>query len=638
MCGIAGIVAHEPQLEKRVHSMADAISHRGPDDFGLKVWTDHGVALAHRRLAIIDLSPAGHNPMSNEDGAVWIVFNGEIYNFQDLRAELERAGHRFRSHTDTEVILHAYEEWGDEHVQRLRGMFAYAIYDRRPHPAAASTPSNQRCRILLVRDRIGIKPLFYYLNDGLFLFGSELKALLAHPGVDHTLDRSALFDYLTYLYIPAPKTAYRHIRKLPPASMLVWENGEIRHTQYWDVPLHTPLPIHSTGEAVEAITPTLAEAVRIHLCSDVPLGVFLSGGLDSSTVTALMAQTSSGPVRTFSIGFDVREHSELEYARLVADHYQTLHHERTVGVDSIQEMVPRAVWMYDEPYADGSALPTYVVSAITAEQVKVVLSGDGGDEIFAGYRWYTAWLRRQFLRHMALSLPRSVQDTIDTIWPAGRLGRGLLRDLTTEELQRYARRIELFSPSEKRRLFPPAWQREFADYDDYWYFRQYWRPELDPLTRVQYLDLKTYLPDDILTKVDRASMAVSLEVRPPLLDHILVEQVFAVPVQFRAPQGQRKYLLKQIARNLLPNAVIDRPKKGFSSPWTVWFRKERAWVQDRLFTQPWLLRPDAVNRENLFANGPRIWGLLVFQQWLHQVAPITSAVSERSLEGASIGY
>jgi asparagine synthase (glutamine-hydrolysing) len=616
MCGIAGIIQGEHLNPSVLRAMTEAIAHRGPDDVGLQIWSEHGVGLGHRRLSIIDLSPAGHNPMSNEDGTVWIVFNGEIYNFWDLRQELERAGHIFRSNTDTEVILHAYEEWGDAHMHRLRGMFAYALYDRRQTTETRKTKGN--FRLLLVRDRLGIKPLFYSWHNKTFLFASEIKAILAYPGLDCTVDRSALFDYLTYLYVPAPKTAYLHIRKLLPGHYLVFTEERIAVQQYWDVPLHQPSPVSTLDAAVELVRHTLEDAVRLHMISDVPVGVFLSGGLDSSTVTALMTRVTTKPPQTFSIGFDVTEHSETQYAGLVADYYQTRHNETIVAGDSVESMLPHMVRMYDEPYADNSATPTYRVASLAREEVKVVLSGDGGDEVFAGYNWYSTWLARRYIDRIPLPLRRHVLSAVAWRWPRKWRGRSLLSDLAASSLERYARPIELFTPAEKRQLLTPEWAKEFAEYDDYWYFRHYWHEALDPVTRIQYLDLKTYLPDDILTKVDRASMAVSLEVRPPLLDHVLVEQLFSLPATWRMLHGQKKYLLKRAVQDLLPDAIVNRAKKGFSTPLTPWMYARQDWVQQRLKDNIGLgvLRESVGDMPWLFERGAKVWGLLILQEWL----------------------
>jgi asparagine synthase (glutamine-hydrolysing) len=616
MCGIAGLVRGGASDEAAVGRMNDALMHRGPDDAGLRSWPDHGVTMGQRRLSIIDLSPLGRNPMANEDGSVWIVYNGEVYNFQALRRELEQLGHTFRSHCDTEVVLHAYEEWGDDHVHRLRGMFAYAIYDRRP-----GRSSGGRFRLLLVRDRLGIKPLFYYARPGCFAFASEIKGLLACDGVDREIDWTALYDFLTYLYIPAPKTAYAHIRKLPPAHLLVLDERGVTVREYWTLRTGGVTPALTPEDGARLVGETLERVVRDHLVSDVPLGVLLSGGVDSSAVTALASGAASPALRTFSAGFDVEEHSELEYAGLVAAHCRTRHTERVVGRESLDRMLPRVLGLYDEPFADTSAIPTYYITAAAGEHVKVLLSGDGGDEVFAGYNWYSAWLRRQGFDRIPLAPWRERLRPLADWWPQGRRGKGILGDLSRSGLGRYAALMELFSPGQKRGLLSASRAREFEEYDDYWYFRQFWREDLEPLARMQYLDLKTFLPDDILTKVDRASMASSVEVRPPLLDHELVELVFNMPSSWHVRGGEQKWLLKRATEGRLPSAVISRGKKGFSVPMTPWIAESGAWVNQELaetsrLTDGAWLTPELPGRVGRFPRGAQVWGLLVLQRWL----------------------
>ncbi len=630
MCGIVGLVREAGSDEATVSRMSEAVRHRGPDDSAIRTWPDHGVTLGHRRLSIIDLSPLGRNPMANESGDIWIVYNGEIYNFQALRRELEGLGHTFRSHTDTEVVLHAYEQWGDDHVHRLRGMFAYAIYDRRPRPGPA------RFRLLLVRDRLGIKPLVYYHRPDCFCFASEIKGVLACDGIDRAIDWSALYDFLTYLYVPAPKTAYLHVRKLPPGHQLVLDERGITVREYW-----TLRPGHTSGaetpaEGVHLVAETLGRVVHDHLVSDVPLGVLLSGGVDSSAITALASGMVKPALRTFSAGFDVQEHSELEYAAAVAAHCGTRHTERVVGHESLDRMLPRVLAMYDEPFADTSAIPTYYITAAAGREVKVLLAGDGGDELFAGYTWYATWLaHRRFDRLPGLA-PRARLGALADWWPPGRPGKGLLTDLSRSPLGRYAALMELFSPHQKRALLWPDQAEEFAEYDDYWYYRQHWREDLDPLTRLQYLDLKTFLPDDILTKVDRASMASSVEVRPPLLDHELVEQVFGMPAAWNVRNGERKWMLKRAVEARLPSAVLHRTKKGFSAPMTPWIAAERAWVEQELAASARLaaggwLAPDLADRVGTYRRGAQVWGLLLLQRWL------ATETGGASVAGAGVG-
>jgi asparagine synthase (glutamine-hydrolysing) len=616
MCGIVGLVRGSATDEVAAERMNQALAHRGPDDAGIRNWSDHGVTLGQRRLSIIDLSPLGRNPMANEDGSVWIVYNGEIYNFQALRRELEGLGHTFRSHSDTEVVLHAYEQWGDDHVHRLRGMFAYALYDRR-----RSSDSSSPFRLLLVRDRLGIKPLFYYSRPGSFAFASEIKGILACDDIDRTVDWTALFDFLTYLYVPAPKTAYTHIRKLPPAHYLVFDGRSVSVREYWSLRIAGSGGGGKDGFDPRALGSTLEEVVRLHLVSDVPVGVLLSGGIDSSAITALSSRAAALPLQTFSMGFDVAEHSELPYADLVAQHCRTRHTSRVVGRESLDRMLPRVIRMYDEPFADTSAIPTFQVVAAASPHVKVLLSGDGGDELFAGYTWYRTWLARQGIDRLPLAGRREMLSPLADWWRAGWRGKGFLTDLSRSAVGRYAFLMELFNPRQKRALLSPRWAREFEDYDDYWYFKQFWREDLDPLTRLQYLDLKTFLPDDILTKVDRASMASSVEVRPPLLDHELVEQVFAMPSSWRLHQGEQKWLLKRAMQDYLPAAVLERDKKGFSAPMTPWIGAAHAWVQaelgesSRITEGSWLV-PDLAGRVGRFPRGAQVWGLLVLQRWL----------------------
>lgn len=616
MCGIAGIVDPEGASRDTLGRMCDALAHRGPDDADLCVWEDQGVGLGHRRLSIIDLSPAGRNPMGNEDGTVWVVHNGEIYNYRELRRELEAAGHRFRSNSDTEVIVHAYEQWGEDHVERLRGMFAYALYDRR----AASMGGASMPRVLLVRDRLGIKPLFYSWDDRRLLFASEPKAIFAVPGFDRTPDRSALADFLTYLYVPTPKTAYARIRKVSPGEILVFDGSRLEGRRYWDVkPDASPAQI-GVAEAASCVRELLEDSVRAHLVSDVPVGLFLSGGIDSSTIAALATSVSDDALRAYSIGFDVAEHSETKFARLVAARFDLGYREWVVGVGSVREALDRVGDAYDEPFGDGSAVPTMRVSELASDEGKVVLSGDGGDELFGGYGWYRRWSFRQKVGFVPLALRRGVFGPLAKL--AGSRSRRWLSDLALDPFRQYARLLELFSPEEKRGLLGPSLQDELEGYDDYWHFRRYWREELDPLTRMQYLDLKTYLPDDILTKVDRASMAVGLEVRPPFLDHRLVEAVFALPASVRLPGGEPKGLLKRAMGPVLPKEVVERPKKGFSAPWDVWMGELDRWasgyLRDGAAVQAGILRPEPLSSLDGYGRGARTWSLLLLERWCRE--------------------
>jgi asparagine synthase (glutamine-hydrolysing) len=603
MCGIVGVVDPDA-VDGSVEAMCASLAHRGPDDAGVRSWADHGVTLGHRRLSIIDLSPAGRNPMPNEDGSVWVVHNGEIYNHAELRRELERLGHRFRSSCDTEVIVHAYEEWDDDHVHRLRGMFAYAIYDRRP----------DRARVVLFRDRLGIKPLHYAVDGERFAFASELKAFAPLAWVDRRPDVQALAEYLTYQYVPSPATAFLGVRKLEPGHLLRFERGRLELERYWDV--STDRDSTDADAAVERIRHLLADAVDDHLVADVPIGVLLSGGIDSSAVAAEAARATEEATSAYSIGFDVAEHSEIVAAAQVASHLGIRHITATVGVDDVRHVLDAQTSLHDEPFADGSTVPTRRLAELAREEVKVALSGDGGDEVFAGYRWYARWLQGRRALRLPAAIRRLAVAPFGLVPGEGRVAR--LTSLGGDELTWYASLIELFPPERKARVLAPELVRHLAGTDPYRHLRRFWRPDLDPLTRVQYLDLKTYLPDDILTKVDRSSMAVGLEVRPPLLDHRLVEGVFSTPASIRVDGGP-KGLLKRAVGPRLPRGILDRPKKGFSAPWGSWLPRFQSWADDELrdgaAVQAGILAPDAVDGVGDRSAGARTWSLLVLERW-----------------------
>jgi asparagine synthase (glutamine-hydrolysing) len=580
MCGLVGLVSlgGDPIDELALDRASHAVAHRGPDDAGVWLAPDRRAGLAHRRLAILDVSAAGHQPFAgpgpgagagpgsgaDADDALQLVFNGEIYNFLELRAELVGLGHAFRSRSDTEVVLHAYQAWGPACVRRFRGMFAFAVWD------------GPRRQLFLARDRLGIKPLYLYRDEGRVAFASELKALEAIPGLDLGVDETALYDFLTYLYVPTPKTPYARVRKLPAAHTMtvdVGAGGRETLDAYWDVDFAER--DRGTGRADPAeLRDRLADAVRAHLVSDVPVGSLLSGGVDSSCVTVLAQREQRGtPLHTFSVGFDVEHHSETAFARRVAELVGSEHTEETVALSDAERLLPRLGAIYDEPFGDSSAIPTFIVSQVARRRVKVALSGDGGDEVFGGYGWYARHRRRARFAIvpdvLRAHLPALLEDT-----PLMRL-RGIptIVDGLRPDLERHIAIMGGFTRAQKRRILPADKLRRFRDYDDAWHFRRYWRPELDLMSRLQYLDMKTYLPDDILTKVDRASMAVSLEVRPPLLDHQLVEYVAALPAEVRTPKGALKHMLKQVLVDLLPRDLLERPKKGFSVPLADWIAR-----------------------------------------------------------------
>lgn len=616
MCGICGVWAApgtDTIRDADLRRMTDAIAHRGPDAEGRHIDEAHGVALGFRRLSIIDLSPAGHQPMTNEDRTLWLVFNGEVYNFADLRRDLEARGHRFSSRADSETVLHGYEEWGDEVVHRLEGMFAFALWDSR------------RVRLLLARDRIGIKPLCYAWSDGRLVFGSELKAVLAAPGADRTIDRDALYDYLTYNYIPAPRTAYRAIRKLPAGHRLVIDSDRsLTIEPYWDV---TPSasPPSSEDEVVEQIGLELRRAVRSHLVADVPVGVFLSGGMDSSTIAVEMAAAQSEPVRSFCIGFDDAPVDERIYARAVAEQIGAVHYEEAVSWPQARQQLEDVVRVYDEPFADSSSVPTMAVSQLARQHVTVALSGEGGDEVFAGYDTYRTWVRYE---QTAQTLPALLHRPLAAIgrgWPVAR-GQGLARQLsalTRGSLERFGALMEWIAPDERRRLVPGAGGRAQDHRDDYWSLRRYWRDDVDAITRLQYVDIKTFLADGLLVKVDRASMAVSLEARVPMLDHRLVERLFDIPGAIRFRNGQTKYLQRRTMAGRLPAATLTRPKVGFTPPLHRWLSPANCgWARDMLArgaaVELGLLTPDPLaqlSAQPAYLWASKVWVLLVLETW-----------------------
>jgi len=640
MCGICGWFRPEPAVttdgdRRLLEAMTRTLVHRGPDDEGFYI--DDQAALGFRRLSIIDLT-GGRQPMTNEDGSVWVVFNGEIYNFRELRRELEAAGHVFRTRSDTEVIVHGYEAWGVDVVGRLRGMFGIALWDRR------------RRQALLARDPIGIKPLFYtVLRDGRLLFGSELKALLAHPDVERRLNPTALDAYLTLEYVPAPATLLDGIFKLPAGHRLLYRDGHCQLQCFWDVPAETDVGSdRRLPECLAELRARLRDAVQSHTVSDVPVGTFLSGGMDSSTVVAMLhdGAAPAEPVRTFSIGFDDPSYDELPYARLVAARYRTLHTEAVLSYD-IVTTVERLLDFLDEPLADFSIFPTYLVSKTAREHVKVILSGDGGDEVFAGYDWYVAWQVHRPLAWIPYAVRRWAGRQL-TRWLAPapqkkglvnrlrRFGEGLQH----EDAWGHVRWLLFLNRAQKADLYAPDLRAALRDGDFTVLMAPYldrarsWR---DPINAALYIDLKTYLAEDILTKVDRMSMAVSLETRVPLLDSRLVEWVFRLPGRWKLRGWTTKWILKEAMRPYLPPEVLRREKQGFSIPMKNWLRRElRSLLLDSLnpaaFRSHGLFRWPTVERwirEHLdfrADHAHRLWALLLFQVW-----------SDRVLSGRPVG-
>lgn len=567
MCGIAGMVQTRPDGALNpvvIHRMCEAIVHRGPDDEG--IFVKGGVGLGMRRLSIIDLS-GGHQPVFNEDKSVWVVFNGEIYNFPQLRADLEKRGHHFYTHTDTEVIVHLYEDLGADCVQKLRGMFAFALYDER------------RSKLLVARDRLGKKPLHYALAGNQFLFGSEIKSLLAvAPELASSIDCEALLQYMYFGYILDPNTAFLPIQKLPPGYLLELEGGRIQVRQYWDLPQYGTHQLRSEEEGLEELEARLAEAVRIRLISDVPLGALLSGGTDSSTVVALMARASSKPVKTFSIAFGHDDFNEARYARVVAERFGTDHHELVVE-PNILETVETLTRSLEEPFGDSSMLPTYYVSCMARKHVTVALSGDGGDEVFAGYDRYAINLRRNKLQRMPPWAGRLYRERVYPWLPKNMRGRRLSYAMSLPWRERYVDSVA-FLPLFEREI--PLLSKEFRENlrtgatpesAMYAYFDQ--APAKDPVDQLLYVDTKTYLAGDILTKVDLMSMATSLEVRVPILDHVFVEWATGLPIEWKLRGKQQKYLLRKLAERVgVPREALHRPKQGFAMPLVHWIRHE----------------------------------------------------------------
>jgi asparagine synthase (glutamine-hydrolysing) len=540
--------------------MCGVMVHRGPDEEG--IYLGEGVALGMRRLSIIDLA-GGQQPVSNEDGSVWIVFNGEIYNYRELRRELERNGHVFRTSSDTETIVHLYEDLGPRCVERLRGMFGFAIWDERKR------------QLLLARDRLGIKPLYYAETKDGIVFASELKPILQLPEIDRSVNWEAAGHLFTFLATPSSQSIVDGVSKLEPARVAVATRGcALRVERYWDVEFR-PDEHATEDELVERLREQLTDAVTAHQVSDVPVGAFLSGGIDSSAIVAMMAKPAAGRLKTFSIGFAESSYDELRYARQVAAAFGTEHYDLVLRPDVVQ-IVQDLTWYLDEPFGDTSAIPTYMVSKLASEHVKVVLSGDGGDEIFAGYDKYVVERRERRYDRVPKAL-RAVAGVVGSVMPEGMRGRRFLRHLALEGSRRYLDASAMFRPDDMRKLFQNGAFEQLSRHDP-------WSDSLaslrlngdDWLSAVQYRDLHTYLPLDILTKVDRMTMAHSLEARPPLLDHRLVEFAATIPARFRLRDGTTKYLFKRAMRGILPDSIIDRPKHGFAVPLSRWFRGELA--------------------------------------------------------------
>ena len=628
MCGICSIVyldKDRPVDPVDLKRMCAVMVHRGPDEEGIHCEKNAGLGM--RRLSIIDLV-TGSQPIANEDGSIWIVCNGEIYNHLELREDLEKRGHVFKTRSDVEAILHAYEEFGPDCSKRLNGMFAFAIWDQKKNIFLAS------------RDNIGIKPFYYYFDGKRLICASELKAILQIKDLPKEIDFKALDHYLTFEYVPSPLSIFSHIKKLQPGHFLVLENGDIQIKEYWSLNNISLQANPGAMEIEERLRTLLRDAVKIQLMSDVPLGVFLSGGIDSSILVALMAQEMTQPVKTFSIGFQDATYNELEYTRIVSKRYQTEHHEFIIKPDAV-DLTEKLLDYLDEPLGDFSIFPTYLVSKMARQYVTVALSGDGGDELFAGYDTYIAekaacWYQRLPQRIKAEVISR----VFDAIRPSSKKKgvinrvKRFLEGMEIPEALHHARWMVFMSPRIKQRLYGPSLKTALAEHAEYEYILRYFKEAVmygihDPLNKQLYVDLKTYLPDNILVKVDRMSMATSLEARVPYLDYRFVELVSSLPGHLKLKGLQTKWILKKAMADLLPEEILRRGKEGFSIPIKNWLQHElKPMMLD-------VLSPERIQKEGLFNvaymeklkkehlegtqnHSHRLWALMVFEIWMHK--------------------
>ena len=630
MCGIVGLfdIHGKREIDKKLLGrMNQTLFHRGPDEGGL--YTEPGLGLGHRRLSIIDISD-GHQPLFNEDGSVVVVFNGEIYNFQELADELTKLGHEFRTHSDTEVIVHAWEEWKESCVDHFRGMFAFGLWDR-----------NQET-LFLARDRLGIKPLYYAsLEDGTFIFASELKGLLAHSALSREMDPYAIEEYFSFGYIPEPKTIFKQAFKLSPGHSLTLHSGQsqVVPRQYWDVPFTTHNLI-SIQEAQEELIIRLQEAVKIRLMSEVPLGAFLSGGVDSSAVVAMMAGIMKEPVNTCSISFGDPTFNESQHAQKVADRYHTQHHVEQVNKDDF-DLIDELASLYDEPFADSSAMPTYRVCELAKKRVTVALSGDGGDENLAGYRRYRWHIYEERMRSMLPSgIRKPLFGLLGNLYPKADWAPKFLRakstfeSLARDSVEGYFHSVSIMGDKMREQLFSSSFKRSLQTYQAVEVLRSHASkcPVHDSLSQVQYLDMKTYLVGDILTKVDRASMAHSLEVRVPLLDHKLVEWMASIPPSLKLHGKEGKFVLKKALETYLPDDILYRDKMGFAVPLASWFRGPLRQKLYKALMGPTLVNTGIFNQNFLkemldqHQSGKRdysapLWTLLMFESFLRTIDP-----------------
>jgi len=641
MCGIVGIRSFYNKVHKDVLiAMRDSLTYRGPDDAGIYIDEQCGIGLGHRRLSILDLSPLGHQPMSNESGSIWITFNGEIYNFQEIKEELVEKGYRFRSNSDTEVVVKAYEEWDMDCVHKFIGMFAIGIWDRR------------KKMLYLLRDRAGVKPLYYYYRNGVFLFASELKALMHHPDFEKGINFQVLPLYLQYGYIPAPYSILENVYKLRQGHYLsLSENGEVNEIKYWDiVDFYLGEPISESEETIEEeLEALLIDSFKYRLISDVPVGIFLSGGVDSTTVTALLQKNTNTTLKTFSIGFFEKDFNEGETAKGIAKYLETEHTEYYLHPSEALSIVQKLPEIYDEPMADSSAIPTYLVSKLAREKVTVVLSGEGGDELFCGYSRFS--MIDKFNKFL-LSVPAQIRGPLikvihklnpkeaTTLYNACKFVlpkmadfnnkyirfRSILNESNFESLENmYRIAVSIWPPRDLYELTPYS-SKELSNST---YFEDTFSRlrSLNSVTQMMAVDFKVYLADDVLTKLDRATMSVSLEGREPFLDHRLVEYVARLPLSFKYRNGKGKYILRKVLYKYVPKELMERYKQGFSVPLYEWFRKPEL---SRLLTE--YLNEDRIKRDAIFntdtvngllksyldgtsVNANKLWSLLMFEMW-----------------------
>lgn len=618
MCGIAGLIYADQTARVDItllEKMCYAIRHRGPDDTG--TWVQGHVGMGMTRLSIIDVS-GGRQPIHNEDKKVWIVFNGEIYNYRKLREDLLKQGHHFYTSSDTETIVHLYETYGENCVDHLRGMFALAIWDQ------------SRQTLLLARDRLGKKPLHYYFDGDRLIWGSEIKSILQCPGVAREMYPPALVNYLAYGYVPDPDTMFRGIYKLPPGHILIYRNGKIDVRPYWDVEYKVH-EIQSEAFYVDRLLDILNEAVKIRLESEVPLGAFLSGGIDSSMVVALMARHMSRPVKTFSIGFEEQSYDELKYARIIAREFGTEHHEEIVKPDA-ESIILDLVRQFDEPFADSSAIPTYYVSKMARQWVTVALSGDGGDELFGGYSRYLEGTMARVTNWIPRPIKKGIFQNMACLLPEWAPGINTLRHIASDEDERYIRSMSKGISTIHKEVFSKEFCGQVSTTDPSPALIRYLEKvsEKDRVTKRLYQDTKTYLPGDLLTKVDRTSMMVSLEVRAPILDHHLVEFAATIPAELKIKDRVTKYIFKKAAERLLPREVVYRPKQGFAVPVKTWIRRD--WTEmshelvfgnraqsRRLFNPRFLRNIMSEHRWGRRDHSYLIWTLMVLELWFREM-------------------